>query len=263
MASLRREMLTSTQSPEKNLFEGGFFDSDEEESPKAKKTKKKKKKKSLENSTISDDESCLKENSENELEESGKKKKKKQHPTEEEEVPVLNEVVPNVKGTKKKKKKANGNAVEEAEPVHEDTNGDVNNVSSQKKRKKKSIGNSSQLEASVNGNGNVLESSQVVTPKTKKLKKAKQKSPTDVAQDVLEDGEVEIFVPNKKYKGQFKGAFEKEVKKSLGKGKSPQAKNDFVNFESGTKTPPAFVRRVLTKLKTPKTEPKKKSQKVN
>lgn len=61
--------------------------------------------------------------------------------------------------------------------------------------------------------------------------------------------EVEIWVPNKKYSGKLKGAFEKQQKVVEGK--------KFAQFEHGVHTPPAFIRKSVAKATAPNTDPGK------
>ena len=95
---------------------------------------------------------------------------------------------------------------------------------------------------------------QTATPTSAKSKK-KAKAVQNGAEELEE--EIEVFVPNKKYKGALKEGFEREMKKSLGKTEA-----SFASFETGAKTPVAFVRRAMSKLKTPKSEPRKSRKQV-
>ena len=61
--------------------------------------------------------------------------------------------------------------------------------------------------------------------------------------------EVEVWVPNKKYSGKLKGAFEKQQKVVEGK--------KFAQFEHGVHTPPAFIRKSVAKATAPYTDPGK------
>ena len=81
-----------------------------------------------------------------------------------------------------------------------------------------------------------------------------------------EEKEVEIWIPNKKYKGAEKAIFGAMSTKSLGQSSTPpvskkkSAGSSFAAFDDQFKTPPpAFVR----KTKSPKTEPKGNRQLVN
>ncbi|XP_062572032.1 ribosomal RNA processing protein 1 homolog A-like [Saccostrea cucullata] len=66
--------------------------------------------------------------------------------------------------------------------------------------------------------------------------------------------EVEIWVPNKKYSGKLKGLFEKQ-------GKGQEVKK-FAQFETSVPTPPAYVRKAVARIATPKTDPGKASKKL-
>ena len=61
--------------------------------------------------------------------------------------------------------------------------------------------------------------------------------------------EVEVWVPNKKYSGKLKGAFEKQQQVVEGK--------KFAQFEHGVHTPPAFIRKSVAKATAPNTDPGK------
>ncbi|CAH1798106.1 unnamed protein product [Owenia fusiformis] len=67
--------------------------------------------------------------------------------------------------------------------------------------------------------------------------------------------EVEIWIPNKKYKAKT----EEPTLNIKKKKQSPKTENkqQFATFTKVQKTPPAFVKKSMDKLKTPKTEPKK------
>lgn len=121
------------------------------------------------------------------------------------------------------------------------------------KRKKKRQSTGSIYENEAN-----MDSSPSSGEKSNKSKKIQKKSDDN---DDLQEGEIEIFIPNKKYKGKYKEAFQKDAEKSLSKGQgqsstlengdssSPVHKSSpFASFDIITKTPPAFVRKAIAKV---------------
>lgn len=90
----------------------------------------------------------------------------------------------------------------------------------------------------------------------------------DLISDDQPKDEVDIWIPNKKYKGQLSG-FDPTLQ--LGKSgslkqhretKVKAAPASFAQFEEGLRTPPAFVRKAFTKLRPPQTEPVRKGKKM-
>ncbi len=123
----------------------------------------------------------------------------------------------------------------------------------------------------------------------KKAKKLKRKStgsvgvspttsPGQVKENGLEEGEYEILIPNKKYKGKYKEAFQNEVEKSLqrdddvmlnmsgtetvqtGPGRLETQGTPFATFTT-SQTPSAFVKRALSKVSPSDKSGKKKKRK--
>ncbi|KAL5019480.1 hypothetical protein ScPMuIL_002372 [Solemya velum] len=92
------------------------------------------------------------------------------------------------------------------------------------------------------------------SPKTKPEKEVSfitRATPSASAFHVVENDEVEIWVPNKKYKGKLK---QNEAKEKFS--------SSFAAFEKNPTTPTALVRKSVSSMKTPKTDPKK-IKKVN
>lgn len=118
-------------------------------------------------------------------------------------------------------------------------------------------------------------SEQKKSPKSasKKSKKGGDLS-KKVDMESCDDGDIEILIANKKYKGPEKEAFEKARRKSMEIGvskinMSTEKKKKVTEKISAfavfckTKTPPAaFVRKALLKAATPQSEPRKRSKKV-
>ena len=112
------------------------------------------------------------------------------------------------------------------------------------------------------GNTNELESNDKVATESKEKSSEKKKKGKKIGQGDLQPGEIEILVPNKKYTGKFKDAFQKEVEKSLqlnnlttenttvssdASHQGAESGTPFASFEKLQKTPPAFVKRALAK----------------
>jgi len=88
----------------------------------------------------------------------------------------------------------------------------------------------------------------------RKLKKKKMKSsPSPLKADVPKEGEVDVFIPNKKYNGPDKEAFTKQADLS-----KTDTGSLFATFEK-VKMPNALVKRAILKA-TPKTDPKGKKK---
>ena len=108
------------------------------------------------------------------------------------------------------------------------------------------------------------------SPSSEKKNSANKKGA--VLENGMEEGEIEILIPNKKCKGKYKEAFQKEIEKSMAKeevnlntlseqsvGSNSNSTKPFASFEKVLKTPPAFVRKAVSKATS---SGKKSSQKV-
>ena len=108
------------------------------------------------------------------------------------------------------------------------------------------------------------------SPASEKKNSANKKGA--ILENGMEEGEMEILIPNKKYKGKYKEAFQREIQKSLAKedvklntlsdqsvGSTSNSTKPFASFEKVLKTPPAFVRKAVSKVTF---NGKKSSQKV-
>ena len=134
--------------------------------------------------------------------------------------------------------------------------------SATKKLKRKSTGSIQVAkDSTVNGSS---------SPEPEKKNSANKKGA--VVENGMEEGEIEIVIPNKKYNGKYKEAFQKEIQKSMAKedinenGRSEQSAGSnsnstepFASFEKVLKTPPAFVRKAVSKVTS---NGKKSSKKV-
>ncbi|XP_064599442.1 uncharacterized protein LOC135465986 [Liolophura sinensis] len=134
-----------------------------------------------------------------------------------------------------------------------------------KHKKKKKVTNNESI------NMLISENTEENVKSKKKRKSIDNVSSTNSSETVPDDPpgeEVDIWIPNKKYKGKFSG-----FDPTLQQGKFPCQKHhrktevkaapaSFAQFEEGLKTPPAFVRKAFTKLRPPQTEPVKKSNKM-
>ena len=123
--------------------------------------------------------------------------------------------------------------------------------SAAKKLKRKSTGSIQVAKAStVNGSP---------SPEPKKKNSANKKAA--VVENGMQEGEIEILIPNKKYKGKYKEAFQNEIQKSMAKediyenamseqgaGSNSNSTEPFASFEKVLKTPPAFVRKAVSKV---------------
>ena len=108
------------------------------------------------------------------------------------------------------------------------------------------------------------------SPVPEKKNSAKNNKKGAVVENGMEEGEIEILIPNKNYKGKYKEAFQKEIQKSMAKedinknaeesvGSNSNSTEPFASFEKVLKTPPAFVRKTVSKVTS---NGKKSSKKV-
>lgn len=94
-----------------------------------------------------------------------------------------------------------------------------------------------------------LESGLLPSKKTKKSQQEYAVVSSVANESELENGEIEIWIPNKKYKGNQESPMKAKKNKA----------SDLVSFTSGVKTPPAFVKKAASKVMS-QAEPKNLKQ---
>ena len=130
-----------------------------------------------------------------------------------------------------------------------DSPSEPNKLSKKEKKKRRTLDNSDLV------NTKKIENIELDFVQIKDKKKGKSKSHS-VDEAMENGGEIEIFIPNKKYKGALKEQFEEKAKEALESEK-------FASFKK-SKTPPAFVKKAFLKANAGSmTDPQKKRKKVS
>ena len=254
-----------------SVFAGGFIDSDDEEPKKgkkvakkeAKKAPKKDKRKSLPASLPSNESGDLSERPGSlslgsdsvTLEGTG-------------EIFIPAKIQGKSKSAKDKRKSKDSFVLLDDKSVSLVTNDSVSD--SVKKAKGKHKKDKNQLETSLDLPLSGKDENNGTSSSGKKGKKGRYFNQTSDGDnnvpETLQNGEVEILIPNKKYKGKYKEAFKNEMNKSLQDSSDLNINTNnseqvtevvvkgetFAKFEKLKKTPPAFVKKAVAKATSPK-----------